>query len=126
VNKDLSRKLRKAKEAFIDTKDHKIMLQVMEKTLSEEDIDTYCDEYLELLNLMAMIHRRLEEEEGEDREYHLLEERRLHTLLLEDPYSYLDPHARISSEFEIKHIDLELAGVSWRRPERVEEGELDA
>jgi len=102
----------------------------LEAVLDDPGIDTTSNEYFMLADLVLNAHDVLSREPGGDRKTHLLRQKEIHERILANPYSYLFPHRRIISEFEIGHIELFLNGIERKRivgrEETAVEVEVDA
>ena len=93
-------------------------LPVIESVLESRDTDDMCREYFLVTELALMMHDHLSK--VGDRDLHLRRQIEIHRRLLANPYTYVNPHARISSEFRIKHLELRLQGIERRTVDKEE------
>ncbi len=109
----------KAKEDF------KEAVPKLEALFDDPEIDTSSNDYFRLADLLLNAYRALSHDGESDSKGHLLRQREIHERILANPYSFLFPHTRIDSEFEIGHIDLLLKGVKRRKLQEDEEAEVE-
>jgi len=86
----------------------------LDEIFDDPEIDTMGNDYFLLADLVLKAHKILSLDPESDRRAHLLRRKEVHERLLANPFSYLNPHGRIDSEFEIRHIELFLEGIERR------------
>lgn len=114
MKKTLFEKVKPIMDSVKGKEDFRKAAPKLDEIFDDPDIDTMSDDYFMLADLVLRAHKVLSQDPESDRRAHLLRRKEVHERLLANPFSYLNPHGRIDSEFEISHIELFLEGIERR------------